>query len=333
MRDRRLIVFSDPGGAKPCLALADKWLQNHDILVCSDREFAFFECFGIKVRKCSTDQADAVIKEFGPCSIYTGTSYSSDFERAFLAKGRERGVPTSSFVDHYTQFRSRFVLGDDLILPDEVNVLDERAYNLAVEEGIPHDRIHITGNPYHDYLRRWTSSISRSDLWRKLGFFDSLGPVLLFAPDPLSNAGGIDKFGSDERLILRYLMDALEEIGDPVQLVIKAHPNQNIKYLEDALGDRFEKLGINCFIAGPEIDSALNDLIVRSDLVIGMFSSLIVEAEILGVPTLRLLCGLSIEDPLNGIAVGASIRDRSAISRHLKSFLHRSRKELNSGSA
>ena len=268
---RRLIVFSDPGGAKPCLALANKWLQKHDIMVCSDREFSFFECFRLTVRKCLTDQADTVIEEFAPDSIYTGTSYSSDLELAFLAKGRERGIPTSAFVDHYTQFRSRFVLGDDLILPDEINVLDERAYKLAVEAGLPQDRIHITGNPYHDYL-----------------------------------------------------MDALEEIGGPVQLVIKAHPNQNIEYLQGELDNRNEKNGIKCFIVGPEIDSALNDLIVRSDLVIGMFSSLIVEAEILGIPTLRLLCGLSIEDPLYGIAIGESIPNRSAITWHLKSFLGRS---------
>jgi len=318
---RRLIVFSDPGGAKPCLALANKWLLNHDILVCSDREFSFFECFRMKVIKCLTDHADTVIKEFAPDSIYTGTSYSSDLELAFIAKGRERGIPTSAFVDHYTQFRSRFVLGDDLIFPDEINVLDEKAYKLAVGAGLPQDRIHITGNPYHDYLRRWTTSVSRSDLWIKLGFVDSPGPVLLFTPDPLSNVGGIDKFGSDERLILRYLMDSLEEIGVPVQLVIKAHPNQNIEYLGSELDNRNKKNGIRCFIVGPEIDSALNELIVRSDLVIGMFSSLIVEAEILGIPTLRLLCGLSIEDPLNGIAMGASIRDRTAISRYLKSFL------------
>jgi len=321
---RRLIVFSDPGGAKPCLALANKWLQNHDILVCSDREFSFFECFRIKVRKCLTDQADTVIEEFAPDSIYTGTSYSSDLELAFLAKGRERGIPTSAFVDHYTQFRSRFVLGDDLILPDEIHVLDERAYKMALGAGLPQDRIHITGNPYHDYLRRWTTSTSRSDLWIKLGFVDSPGPVLLFAPDPLSNVGGIDKFGSDERLIFRYLIDALEEIGGPIQLVIKAHPNQNIEYLKSELDNRNNKVGIRCFIVGPEIDSALNDLIVRSDLVIGMFSSLIVEAEILGIPTLRLLCGLSIEDPLNGIAIGESVQNRSAITWHLKRFLGRS---------
>lgn len=318
---RRLIAFSDPGGAKPCLALAKKWRENQDILVCSDREFSFFESFRVKVRKCFSDQAKTVIEEFRPDCIYTGTSYSSDLELAFIIKGRERGIPTSSFIDHYTQFRSRFVLRNDLILPDEINVLDERAYDLAVGDGLPKDRIRITGNPYHAYLREWTSNIGRSELWKKLGLVVSSGPVLLFAPDPLSSVGGIDKFGSDERIILRHLLNALKEIGDPVQVVIKAHPNQHVEHLKAELDDQNEQVNIKCSVVGPELDSSLNDVIVHSDLVIGMFSSLLVEAEILGIPTLRLLCGLKIQDPLEGIATGVSIWEPSAIPESLKGLL------------
>jgi len=317
---RRLIVFSDPGGAKPCLAIANRWQENQDVLVCSDREFSFFESFRVKVRKCLSDQATKVIEEFRPDFIYTGTSYSSDLELTFLAKGRERRIPTASFIDHYTQFRSRFILGDDLILPDEINVLDDRAYQLAVGDGLPKDRIRITGNPYHAYLRGWRSNLSRKDLWKKLGFMESPDPVLLYAPDPLSNVGGIAKFGIDERILLRHLIDALQSIGDPVQVVVKSHPNQNTEYLMNGLDEKTETMNIQCFMAGPEADSVLNDLIVRSDLVIGMFSSLMVEAEILGTPTIRLLHGLSIQDPLEGITTGASTRNRAEIIKHLKNY-------------
>ena len=144
---RRLIVFSDPGGAKPCLSLAKKWQDSDELLVCSDRQYAFFETFEIPVRYCRGEDAHAIFQEFQPDFLYSGTSYTSRIELDFVCEAKKRGIHTASFVDHYTGFDVRFGTAEARILPDEIHVLDEKAAALAREAGLPERRIRITGNP------------------------------------------------------------------------------------------------------------------------------------------------------------------------------------------
>jgi hypothetical protein len=317
---RRLIVFSDPGGAKPCLAIAQKWSESVEVMVCSDRQYAFFEMFGIPVRHCTSMDAAAIFAEFQPDSLYTGTSYTSRIEMEFVREAVARGIPSASFVDHYTGFEVRFGTGDSRVLPSIIYVLDERARNLAIEADLPPDRIQITGNPYHEYLRAWHSRMSKQELWQRLGIPLSDAKCILFAPDPLSNAGGADKFGTDEVVILALLLETLGETRKPTQLLIKAHPNQSLDYLKTGLQNIPKNVEVH--LVASEKDAFLNDLIQHADIVAGMFSSLLIEAELLGAKTLRILCGIMIPDPLAGQCAGAVLMERNQISSELQSLLN-----------
>lgn len=317
---RRLIVFSDPGGAKPCLSLAKKWQASDEVLVCSDRRYAFFETFGIPVRDCRGEDAPAIFNEFRPDSLFTGTSYTSRIDMDFVREAARRGIPSASFVDHYTGFDVRFGSGEERILPDEIHVLDEKAAGLARESGLPESRIRITGNPYHDFLRSWRSQLSKAEVFQQLGIPVSYAKTILFAPDPLSNAGGVEKFGTDEVAILAILLESIGEIGKPIQLLIKAHPNQSMDYLKTGLKNL--PGNVEMHLVPSEKDVLLNDLIQHADLVAGMFSSLLVEAELLGAKTLRILCGITIPDPLAGQSAGAVLMRRSQVSSALRTFIH-----------
>jgi hypothetical protein len=291
---RKLVVFSDPGGAKPCLSLAKKWAHQGDaVLVCSDRQYAFYGIFGIPVENCGGADAPHVIGEFQPDELFTGTSYTSCIELEFLKESNARGIPSISFIDHYTSFGSRFEHAGELIFPSAIHVLDDLAAKVAGEAGLPKDRIRVTGNPYHDFLRGWRSDLSKEVLWRDLGILCSEAKVILFAPDPLSNVGGRKKYGTDEVEVLKILVEILAQFDAKFQLLIKAHPNQSIVFIEGGLQNMPNNIQIT--LVRPEHDDRLNDLIQSSDLVIGMFSNLLVEAEILGVDTLRILVGLSTE--------------------------------------
>ena len=305
---RRLIVFSDPGGAKPCLSVAKKWREFDKLLVCSDRQYAFFETFGIPVRDCRGEDASAIFDEFRPDSLFTGTSYTSRIERNFIRESAKRGIPSASFVDHYTGFDVRFESGDERILPDEIHVLDQKAASLACEAGLPESRIRITGNPYHEFLRSWRSQLTKEEVFQKLGIPVSDAKTILFAPDPLSNAGGAEKFGTDEVAILALLLEALGEIGKPIQLLIKAHPNQSMDYLKTGLKNLPGNVEVH--LVPSEKDALLNDLIQHADLVVGIFSSLLLEADLLGAKTLRILAGIQFPDPLEQSAFGAIAKTR-----------------------
>jgi hypothetical protein len=317
---RRLIVFSDPGGAKPCLSLAKKWRESDEILVCSDRQYAFFETFEIPVRYCRGEDAHAIFDEFRPDSLFTGTSYTSRIEMDFVREAAKRGIPSASFVDHYTGFDVRFESGEERILPDEIHVLDDKAVALAREAGLPGGRIRITGNPYYEFLRSWQSQLSKEEVFQQLGIPVSETKTILFAPDPLSNAGGAEKFGTDEVAILALFLEALGEIGKPIQLLIIVHPNQSLDYLKTGLKNLPRNVELH--LVPSEKDALLNDLIQHANLVAGMFSSLLIEAELLGAKTFRILGGITIPDPLAGQSAGAVLTERSQVSSALRTFIH-----------
>jgi hypothetical protein len=317
---RRLIVFSDPGGAKPCLSLAKNWQASDELLLCSDRQYAFFETFGIPVRQCRGEDAHAIFQEFQPDALYSGTSYTSRIELDFVSEAAKRGIPSASFVDHYTGFDVRFGTAEARILPDEIHVLDEKAAALAREAGLPESRIRITGNPYHGFLRNWQSQLTKEEVFQQLGIPVSEAKTILFAPDPLSNAGGVEKFGTDEVAILKLFLESLGETRKPIQLLIKAHPNQSMDYLKTGL--KILPRNLEVHLVPSEKDAILNDLIQHADLVAGMFSSFLIEAELLGAKTLRILCGITIPDPLAGQCAGAVLMERNQISSELQSLLN-----------
>jgi ADP-heptose:LPS heptosyltransferase len=286
---RRLIVFSDPGGAKPCLSLAKKWQASDELLVCSDRQYAFFESFESPVRYCRGEDAHAIFQEFQTDFLYSGTSYTSLIELDFICEAKRRGIHTASFVDHYTGFDVRFGTEEARILPDEIHVLDEKAAALAREAGLPERRIRITGNPYHEFLCSWRTRLTKEQVFQKLEIPRSDAKTILFAPDPLSNAGGAEKFGTDEVAILALFLEALGETGKPIQLLIKAHPNQSMEYLKTGLKNVPKNVEVHLVPA--QKDALLNDLIQQTDLVVGMFSSILLEAELLGKKSLGILVG------------------------------------------
>jgi hypothetical protein len=314
---RRLIVFSDPGGAKPCLSHAKTWQASDEVLVCSDRRHAFFETFGIPVRDCRGEDAPAILDEFRPDSLFTGTSYTSRIEMDFVREAAKRGIPSASFVDHYTGFDVRFGTADNRFLPDEIHVLDDKAAELAHEAGLPESRIRITGNPYHEFLRNWQSCLTKQEVFQQLGIPVSEAKTILFAPDPLSNAGGAEKFGTDEVAILKLFLESLGEAGRPTQLLIKAHPNQSMEHLKTGLQNAPQNVEVH--LVQSEKDALLNDLIQHADLVAGMFSSLLIEAELLGKKALRILVGFKKRILFQQTATNP-ITDKEKLFEHVKTI-------------
>lgn len=313
-------MFSDPGGAKPCLSLATKWKDSDELFVCSDRKYAFFTTFGIPVRDCRSEDVSAIFEKFHPDSLFTGTSYTSRLELDFLREAANRGIPSVSFVDHYTGFDVRFGTGSERILPDEVHVLDIRARVLACEAGLPEEKIRITGNPYHEFLRQWRSELSKEEVFQHLGIPLSGAKIILFAPDPLSSAGGAEKFGTDELAIMRLLLEGIGQIGARFQMLIKAHPNQSIDYLLSGLHNVPGNVDVH--LLAPDKDAFTNDLIQVAEVVVGTISSMLLEAEILGAKTLRILGDFGMADPLAGSSCKHVLRTRKDVELAIRNRIN-----------
>lgn len=294
-----VFVFSDPGGAKPCLSLIE--LNNlSNATAISDRQHTFYSCFKTNVIILK-DNYEQFIESINPDLIYTGTSYTSDIEKQFIKIAHFRNIPCYSFVDHWTSISQRFKdISGKMILPDKVWVIDEHARQIAIKEGIDRDKIVISGNPYHKWLKKWKASESKVEFFNNIKLKQPYKRILLYAPDPLSNVNGIDIYGFDElsaTLALIKIFDAHKtELKDWIVLV-KAHPNQDMCKLKDYIS------GHDFFFMLPEnVDTNL--AIYYSDVVMGFFSSLLIEASIMNKQVLRFLVGKVENDPLAELKIG-----------------------------
>lgn len=294
-----LFVFSDPGGAKPCLSLMSE-CDADNVLAVSDRVYSFYDDFKLPVT-LPVQNYDEIIISFKPDLIFTGTSYKSSIEKEFIALAQKLFIPSWSFVDHWTSISARFRDGEGLLnLPDMVWVIDERAKNIAVSEGIDANKILITGNPYHNWLTGWKPEKTRNQFLETIGITDQGKKIIVFAPDPLSNVNGKLAYGFDEFTASAKLVELLNKNYAYVSnwlFLIKMHPNQNVSELSKI----FSKQEC-CKLLTSDVNT--NETIFFADVVIGFFSSLLLEADIMGKPIVRFLDSESNNDPFEKLDIG-----------------------------
>lgn len=296
LNGKGLFVFSDPGGAKPVLALAESLQEKLSwYKVISDREYNFYSNFSVQVQQ-GVISASEELKISSPDFILTGTSYTSSIELEFIKAARGLSIPTYAFVDHWTSIRERFSLAGEEILPDKILVIDEQAKQIAVQQGLDGKRILIFGNPYHQFLEKWSPVVSKGIFLRSLGLEDGANKIILYAPDPLSNVNGINAFGFDEVTATAALKDVVNnQLDEGYLFVCNPHPNQKIELLKP-----FEDQSMIITPAGTD----LNSLIFYADAVVGFFSNILLEAQVMKKPVLRFFIRKGMKDPFEKMDVG-----------------------------
>ncbi len=66
--------------------------------------------------------------------LVTGTGWASNIEYDSIQTARQRGIQSIAVIDHWTNYRARFVRNAIEVLPDEIWVTDEYAIKLAESE-------------------------------------------------------------------------------------------------------------------------------------------------------------------------------------------------------
>jgi hypothetical protein len=298
---RTLFVFSDPGGAKPILSYI--FVNNIvDYKIITDRQYDFFADFGLLIDLFNNEEIDRIVERVKPDYIMTGTSYTSKIELNFLKSAKKRGILTITFIDHYTRYLDRFELNGEYIFPDKIWVTDFKALSIAESFNLDkHSELEVTGNFFHKFLENWQPSINRRHFINDLEIEDDT-KVIVFAPDPLSNVGGKDKFGFDETDIWDLISEALknEYVLKKFLVVVKLHPNQNENYIKEYI--RLSDYPNVIFANDYQINTTT--LIYYSSIVIGMYSSFLIEAFQFKKKIIRLLLNKRIEDSLDGMNIG-----------------------------
>src|SRR5437588_7868764 len=84
--------------------------------------------------------------------VLSGTSWQSDLEWRAIVRARELGKPAVAFLDHWINYKERFVRAGRQCLPDEIWVGDEYAAEIARRE-FGDQPIRVVENPYFEDVR------------------------------------------------------------------------------------------------------------------------------------------------------------------------------------
>lgn len=150
-----------------------------------------------------------------PCDVLlAGTGWASDLEHRALGQARAMGVRSIAVIDHWVNYRARFVRDGVLELPDEIWVTDEDAVEVARRE-VPEVPAALMPNLYMDALIRRIRPVEQVR-----------GEKLLYVTEPIRSDWGRQTPG--EFAALDFFAEQLPNLDLPrdATVVIRPHPSE-----------------------------------------------------------------------------------------------------------
>ncbi len=313
---RVLLCAMDAGGARNLAPLL-KPLANRGVsplLLTSRAQLNLFgESVSLAEKSYLVEGLDStaleqLIVEFQPFAIICGTTRyaSQDRELIVLARG---SVKTLAVLDEWFAYRLRFEekqTGKLIYLPDVIAVQDELARNEAVAEGLPAERIRITGSPALAELTLRAQQLITSPPPRPIFLPDrDERRVVTFlsethatdygtspdAPGPLGSF-----LGYTEDTVREQILAVMRHLGQSVIFVEKLHPAAQAQTENHTIIGNIDWWTIR--------QTNLDALLWHSDLVIGMRSMALLEASILGCKAVSFQPGLLTEERCTAVRLG-----------------------------
>ncbi len=214
--------------------------------------------------------------------ILTGSGWASDQELNGIQIARENNINSITLVDHWVNYRRRFLRGNSLFLPDEIWVVDEFAYNIAIEEfGKNEVLINRVRDPIKFEIAKLKKEIEEEDR-------------ILYITEPISSFGKMVKSNQEikisEKDALNKFISFMSKLNSHTQVAVRVHPSEDIKQYRKMFNE------FNVRIDFTQEPNPLVD-VIRSRYVVGLESVMLVWALMANKRTFTLL-------PINGRVCG-----------------------------
>lgn len=282
-----ILVAHDAGVAQ----ILSSWV-NHNM---GQYDFRFslqgpaVEIFESKLGKIESRTLEELLNVSG--DLIVGTSWQNNSGLRALQEFRSRGMSKRiAILDHWVNYRSRFLLRGNIILPDEIWVLDEYAFLLASSEfqEVPIKRIE------NYYLNEILLDVLSK---KKSAPRGPNAPInLLFLGENLSgNPFNYGNLGYDELVSFDYFLKKIDYFGSKHEIVltIRPHPTESENKYVDMLNMRVK----GCFRYKISHQSLTEDL-AESDYVIGISSYALFVSASAGIRTFCAIPSLSTSCPV-----------------------------------
>lgn len=246
------------------------------------------------------DDPGEVLRELSPRLLVVGTSENPrSLGFGLVEAARRAGIRTLGVVDAFMNAAYRFRgLGEDPLkfAPEWIAVPDAWTRRAFLDLGHPEDHVVVCGHPRYDAVRQRGLELKEQGKEALRGrLFPDAQPgdaVVLFASE-LSEGLNRSQFTRSEEytlqgwggsslrtpIVLEEFLEALDHSKERPYLALRLHPKEQQKDFSAFL-DRFDRVSQG---------EPVLEVIFASDFVVGLTSTLLLEACLLGRPTLSIL--------------------------------------------
>jgi len=321
MSDALMLCATDAGGARNVAPIAAVAGANAFVLASLATAPLFAE-YGIAARvgdASSAAECGTLIDRLRPRAIVCGTTRYPGPERFLTIGARARSVPTIAVLDEWFGYRTRFFADGDgeNCLTDIVCCPDESARHEAMAEGLPADRLRVTGSPSLSALADRISEFTcapppmpicwaKSRVGERLLFL-SENHVLDYGTGPEQPGGLGPWLGYTERDVRTTLARLLADTATRYQVVEKLHPGADHVPAPAAPGWHVV------------FKEPLWSYLWHADIVIGMRSMALLEAALMGHRPLSFQPNLQSADQCT--AARAGLADRARCDEEVRAWL------------
>ena len=306
---KRILAFArEPGGADTIAPVVAKLRSHGQVeveLLAKDFSAARFAAVGLDYvnvewadGKGLGSQVEAIVTDRRPDALLTSASSrpQDDMTEKLLWKfAADQAVPSLAVLDQWQNYVTRFSgpsAGEQLgYMPSCIAVMDETVRRDMVSQGFPAERIFVSGHPRFEVLRDYVARTDRDAARGKVAELglESDARIVTFVSEPARRFFAAEE-GFDEVSILVALLDCCRGWADsgPIDIALKYHP-RNIPEDFAEIVEPATESGLRLHHIVGEIEPW--DLLMASDVVVGMISILLVDSVLMGIPTLSAQLG------------------------------------------
>jgi hypothetical protein len=266
------VVANDAGGAEVVSSFVRRKFSDY-------RWFATGPAESIFGRKLSGSSAESLVALFeGIDRLVCGTSGRAMLEWEAIRLARARRVHSAAMLDHWTNYRARFLRGGRVQFPDEVWIGDDHAERRAQLE-LPGARLRRVENVYLEEAVDQVLALAAADVPYRQGL------CALYVTEPLDSGpldgGGPALLQETSREALKFFLDNLDRVSTSPgieEVVVRPHPSEpSDKYLWAEDVDPRVRV---------DRDRTLEEQITSADLVVGVSSMALVISLLAGKRTM-----------------------------------------------
>lgn len=304
LRRKVLVVSSDAGGTLALLPVVRE-LVRHDAHVHAVGSGPAISIWQRERLPCEWDSVDdgigemvaaATIDAHRPDVLLSGAGAYNTIEHTFRRAAADAHVFCFALVDGWFNFKARFERGgtSDVTtsVPDLIGVMDAASCEEMIEEGFARERVVVVGAPHIEETVSQVTSASMEEVDRlrtSFGLYGDLPTFAFFSGNVLEEtrlgAGQTQTAILSE--VVGALVDAGRERGEPLQLLVKPHPSE----VAAALAAILETAPADRLVSRLVEYGRSSDLICLADGVLGIRSTVLLEAAMCGRPALSLQFG------------------------------------------